>query len=317
MAVSRDLPQSTPRSWQSRIVDVLVRARMRPHAHRPIDPEWVRQQMGRPKAPRQWMVRATGVTVSRAAASGLWPGGDVMRAQVNNTEAATMLYLHGGGYIACSPETHRPLAASLTRRLRGSAYVPSYRLAPEFPFPAALDDARAAYRHLVEVCDIAPNRIVLAGDSAGGGLALALIHALRDDGYALPACVVAFSPWTDLAATGVSLDENSERCSMFAGNTIRQASQFYLGAADPRDPYVSPLYGDFTGFPPMLLHASHDEVLRDDTIRVAERATAAGVDVEFRLWQGVPHVWQFLPAVLPEAAQSLADTTAFVARHIP
>jgi acetyl esterase/lipase len=223
-----------------------------------------------------------------------------------------MLYLHGGGYIACSPETHRPLVSSLVRRLGGEAYVPAYRLAPEHPHPAALDDARAAYRFLVAEQGVDPARLIVAGDSAGGGLALALLMTLRDASDPLPAALVMFSPWTDLAATGASLNENSERCAMFAGITIRRASQFYVGTGDPMHPMVSPLFGDFRGLPPMLLHASADEVLRDDTLRVATRATAAGVEVRLRLWRHVPHVWQFFAAVLPEARESLAETTAFV-----
>ena len=175
-------------------------------------------------------------------------------------------------------------------------------------------NARAAYRHVLQQ-GIASSRIVIAGDSAGGGLALALALALRDDGVAMPAAIVMFSPWTDLAATGPSIEENTERCAMFAAITIRRASLIYLGESDPRHPYVSPLYGDFHGMPPMLVHASADEVLRDDSVRVAARARAAGVEVELRLWKGVPHVWQFFPAVVPEAAESLRDTVRFITKY--
>jgi acetyl esterase/lipase len=223
-----------------------------------------------------------------------------------------LLYLHGGGFIGCSPETHRPLVSSLVRRIRGEAFVPAYRLAPEHRYPAALNDAVAAYRHLVEERRIEPSRIVVTGDSAGGGLALALVMALRDSGDPLPTGVVMFSPWTDLAATGGSLQENSDRCAMFAGDTIRRASHFYLGDMDPMHPLVSPLFGDFGGLPPLLLHASQDEVLRDDAVRVADRARAAGVSVTLRLWRHVPHVGQFFAAVLPEARESLQDAETFI-----
>lgn len=299
-------------SWQSRLVHLLVRSRMRPHALRPIDPTWVRQNMGRPRSARRWMARVTGSTVLPYAATGHWPGGETVRWPAATDDAPVLLYLHGGGYIACSPETHRPLVSSLVRRIEGIAYVPSYRLAPEHPYPAALDDAFAAYRHLVFELGIAPARIVVAGDSAGGGLALALVLRLRDALLPLPSCVVTFSPWTDLAATGASLDENSDRCAMFAGETIRRAAQFYVGTADPRDPSVSPLYGDYHGLPPLLVHASHDEVLRDDATRVVERARAAGVTVESQLWHHVPHVWQFFVAVLPEAEQSVNAAVRFI-----
>ena len=153
---------------------------------------------------------------------------------------------------------------------------------------------------------------MIAGDSAGGGLALALVLAIRDAAWPHPAGLVAFCPWTDLAATGRSLEENTERCAMFAGETIRRAARFYVGSADPMRPLISPLYGDFRGLPPMLVHASEVEVLRDDAIRVAEVARRAGVHVELQLWPHVPHVWQFFAAVLPEARASLTAATRFI-----
>ncbi len=306
------IPSATRISWQSRLVHLLVRARMRPHANAPIDPFWVRTEMGRPRAARRWMARATGASLQLRAAEQGWPGGEVVSWPGHAASAPVLLYLHGGGYIACSPETHRPLVSSLVRRVRGRAFVPRYRLAPEHPFPAALDDAKAAYRYLLDVERIGPEQIVIAGDSAGGGLALALALAIRDEQWPNPAGIVAFCPWTDLAVTGVSLDENSERCAMFTGNTIRRAARFYVGDADPTSPLISPLYGDFRGLPPMLVHASEDEVLRDDAIRVADAARNAGVDVELQLWPHVPHVWQFFAAVLPEARASLEATTRFV-----
>lgn len=309
------VPRPTPISWQSRLVHLLVRARMRPHSFTPIDPSWVRSQMGRPRTARRWMARSTGATVELRAAVQGWPGGEVVSWPGHAPDAPVLLYLHGGGFIACSPETHRSLVSSMVRRLGARAFVPRYRLAPEHPYPAALNDAKAAYRYLLDVERIDPARLVIAGDSAGGGLALALALAIRDEQWPNPACVVTFSPWTDLAATGGSLDENSDRCAMFAGETIRRAARFYVGNADPTSPLVSPLYGDFRGLPPILVHASEDEVLRDDSIRVAEVARAAGLEVELELWPHVPHVWQFFAAVLPEARASLAAMTRFVRAH--
>ena len=308
-------------SWQSRVVHSLVRARMRPHAFEPIDPVWVRLNMGRPRVARQWMARSTGARSALYPAAGRWKGGehvwwpgkgDAPGGTTADESTPVLLYLHGGGFIACSPETHRPLVSSLVRRVEGEAFVPAYRLAPEHPHPAALHDVIGAYRHLVHERRVAASRIVIVGDSAGGGLALALVMSLRDGGEPLPAGVVMFSPWTDLSGTSPSLEENSDRCAMFAGETIRRASQFYLGGIDPTHPLVSPLFGDFGGLPPLLLHASQDEVLRDDAVRVAERAREAGVDVTLRLWHHVPHVWQFFAAVLPEARESLTDAVAFV-----
>lgn len=316
-AILNSLTPPTPASWQAHVVHRLVAARMRPHAFRPIDPQWVRANMGKPRGPRRLLANRTGARFAVRPAEGRWPGGEWAGWPGAAATAPVLLYLHGGGFIGCSPETHRSLVGSLVRRIEGEAWVPQYRLAPEDPFPAALDDAFAAYRYVVEDRGVAPSRLVVAGDSAGGGLALSLVHALKLRGVALPAGVVTFSPWADLAATGASLDENSDRCSMFAGDTIRRAARFYLGSADPFDPLVSPLYGDFTDFPPLLVHASTDETLRDDAVRVAERAHLAGVAVESRWWRRVPHVWQFFPAVLPEARESLALTAAFVSRCVP
>ena len=293
---------------------------MRPHARKPIDPLWVRANMGKPQGARRLMARSTGALFGTLEPTGSWPGGETVvcpSAAVRPPgDVTALLYLHGGGFIACSPETHRPLVGSLVRRLGARAWVPRYRLAPEHPYPAALDDALGAYRHLLDVEGVNPARLVVAGDSAGGGLTLSLMLAVRDRGWPLPAAVITYSPWADMAATGPSLDENSDRCAMFAGDTIRRAAAFYVGQGDPRDPLVSPLYGDFRGLPPLLVHASTDEVLRDDAVRVAERARAQGVHVELTLWQRVPHVWQFFAAVVPEARESLEHTRRFVARHV-
>ncbi len=158
----------------------------------------------------------------------------------------TLLYLHGGGYVGCSAETHRPITAGFAQKgLR--VFAPDYRMAPEHLFPAAVEDAVAVYRGL-------SGRIVVAGDSAGGGLALAMLISLRDAGVPLPSAVALFSPWTDLAATGESLVTNDQRCAVFHGANIGPGAQFYLGSADPRNPLASPLYADLSNLPPMLVH---------------------------------------------------------------
>jgi acetyl esterase/lipase len=307
---------TVPASWRAHMVHWLVAARMRPHAMRPIDPQWIRANMGRPHSARRVLASSTGARFGVREPRGSWPGGEWVGWPGADRSAPTVLYLHGGGFIGCSPETHSSLVGSLVRRVAGEAWVPRYRLAPEHPFPAALEDAFAAYRFLIDEQGVSPAQLVVAGDSAGGGLALSLVHLLKVRGVPRPAGVVTFSPWADLAATGASLDENSERCSMFAGDTIRRAAGFYLGGADPLDPLVSPLYGDFSDFPPLLVHASLDEVLRDDAMRVAQRAREAGATVDCRWWPRVPHVWQFFPAVLPEARESLALAAAFIRRCV-
>ncbi|MEP6763109.1 MAG: alpha/beta hydrolase [Gemmatimonadaceae bacterium] len=302
-------------SWQAHVLSLLVRARMRPHALRPIDPNFVRANMGRPRSVRELMFHSTGSRVRNDVFFSKQPAGEWVYASNVTESSPTILYLHGGGYFACSPETHRTLVGSLTKRLDARAFVPIYRLAPEHPFPAALDDAIATYRFLIEEVGVHPSKLVLAGDSAGGGLALSTAQSLRENNLPQPAAIVLFSPWTDLAATGASLEENSEKCAMFAAITIRRACDIYLAGADALDPRASPVYGNFEGLAPLLIHASADETLRDDSVRVAERAKAAGVDVSFRLWKGVPHCWQFFAAAMPEAMESLALVTAFVKKH--
>ena len=221
---------------------------------------------------------------------------------------ATLLYLHGGGFIAGSPRTHRLITAAFAAR-GFRVFTPEYRLAPEHPFPAAVNDAVAAWRALRAS---GPGRMVVAGDSAGGNLALALMLALRDAGEALPDAAALFSPATDLAGTGASLRENSWRDPMFDGDALAHLVAAYLNGTDPRTPLASPLYGDLAGLPPLLIHVGEREVLRDDSVRLAERARAASVPVELQVWPVVPHVWQFAHAFIPEARRSLADAAAFL-----
>lgn len=222
---------------------------------------------------------------------------------------ATLLYLHGGGYVACSAEMHRPITVGFAKNgLR--VFAPDYRMAPEHLFPAAVDDAVAVYRALLQQ-GIPPSKIFAAGDSAGGGLTLAMLLSLRDSGVRLPAAVALFSPWTDLAATGNSLRTNDGRCAMFRGANISKGARFYLGDADPRNPLASPLYADLRGLPPMLIHVGKDETLLDDSTRLADSARAAGVRVEMKIWPVVPHVWQLIPA-MPEARRSLREAARFL-----
>jgi epsilon-lactone hydrolase len=221
-----------------------------------------------------------------------------------------LLYLHGGGYFGCSAKSHRPITVDFA--LQGfRVLAPDYRLAPENQFPAAVDDAVAAYRGLLGEGYL-PEHIVVGGDSAGGGLALSLLLALRTAGAPLPAGAALFSPWTDLAATGESVRTNARRCAMFNGPDIGPSARYYLGDTDPRNPLASPLYADLTGLPPLLIHVGADEILRDDSTRLAERARAAGVRVELKVWSVVPHAWQLAPHKIPEARQSLRESAAFL-----
>jgi len=224
-----------------------------------------------------------------------------------------LLYLHGGGYFGCSAETHRPITAFFA--LQGfRVFAPDYRLAPENRFPAAVEDAVVFYRALLN-SGYPPKRIVVSGESAGGGLALSLMLSLRAAGVPLPAAAALFSPWTDLAATGDSIRSNSDRCAMFDGAGVAFSARYYLGDTDPRNPLASPLYADLAGLPPLLIHVGADEVLLDDSTRLAERARAAGVSVELKIWPVVPHAWQLVPHLVPEARQSLRESAAFLRTH--
>jgi len=222
----------------------------------------------------------------------------------------TLLYLHGGGYFACSPRSHRA-ATSFYAQQGFRVCVPDYRLAPEHPFPAAVEDAEAAYASLIE-SGINPGRLVLSGDSAGGGLALALLLRIRERGLPMPAAAALFSPLTDLATTGASITANDARCAMFRGARIGIGAAFYLGGADPRTPLASPLYASLHDLPPLLVHVGEDEVLLDDSLRLVQRAQAAGVQVELRVWPDVPHVWQLFHRFIPEGRESLAEASRFL-----
>lgn len=245
-----------------------------------------------------------------AAALGGVPGEWVESA--SQPGAAVLVYLHGGGYFACSARTHRPFTTGFAQRgLR--VYAPDYRLAPENPFPAGLNDAVAVWKAVrAEIGASTP--MVIGGDSAGGGLALATMLMLRDAGEALPAAAALFSPLTDLVGIGASRRSNDRTCAMFYGSGLRRATEFYMGdtGGDPHNPLASPLYGDLRGLPPLMIHVGADETLRDDSTELAARARAAGVRVELTLWPAVPHVWQLFQTFVPEGRQSLAAAAAFL-----
>ncbi len=249
-------------------------------------------------------VTVPGTVVTPGTSGGI--AGEWVR-PADGISAGTVFYLHGGGYIACSPRTHRRITGSFAGSGL-SVFAPEYRLAPEHPFPAAVDDAVDAYLGLL--ADGVPARgLVVGGDSAGGGLALALLLSLRDAGHPLPAGAVLFSPWTDMTGTSATLRSNARRDALFPGEGMERLSAPYLVTTDPANPLVSPLFGDLRGLPPLLLHVGSHEVLLDDSRRLAERARAAGTAVTLRTWPVVPHVWQMFR--MPEAAVSLDAAAAF------
>jgi len=228
---------------------------------------------------------------------------------------AVILFLHGGGYCIGSLNTHRSFVARLAEASATSAVSIDYRLAPEHTFPAAVDDAMAAYRALVrDGC--APRRIAIAGDSAGGGLTLATLAALRDAGDPLPAAGVCLSPWIDLANTGGSIVSQAPHDPMLEPWELDAFARRYLGDCDPRNSLASPLYADYRGFPPLLVHVGGAEILRDDSTRLAQRARGAGVDVAFKLEPEMVHVWHFFAAIMPEGEAALREVGVYLRERL-
>ncbi len=231
--------------------------------------------------------------------------------QTGKKTTRTMLYLHGGGFIAGSPVTHRALTMALSKALNARLLVPDYRLAPEHTFPAALQDSHRAYQWLLDQ-GVTTTSLSIAGDSAGGGLTLSLLTLLRDSNIPLPGFGIVFSPWADMTASGTTLDANNESDAMFYADGIRISAGIYPGASDPTNPLISPVFADCQGFPPLLIFASSSEVLLDDARRVADNASKCGVLVDLQVWPKLPHVWPLFVRILPEARKAVRYVVDFV-----
>ena len=226
-----------------------------------------------------------------------------------------VLYLHGGGYVSGAPAHYRHFTWRIANAVRACVWILEYRLAPEHPFPAALEDAAAGYAWLADKIPDTRQLFVI-GDSAGAGLALCLLLKLRDDGGSLPGAAVAMSPWTDLALTGQSLTSNAAADPMLNAENLAELAQYYLAGADPRTPYASPLYGDPAGLPPVLIQVGSDEILRDDAVRMAEKLRKENPHTRLEIWSRMPHAWQLFVPVLPEAHRAIAQIGDFIA-HVP
>ena len=225
-----------------------------------------------------------------------------------------VLYLHGGGYIIGSVRTHRVLMAGLSKASGARVLGLEYRLAPEHPFPAPVEDAVAAYRWLLaEGYDAA--KIAVAGDSAGGGLTVSVMVQLRYLGLPMPGAAVCFSPWVDLEGIGESMIANAEIDPMVQQEGLAFMAQLYLDGCDPRAPLAAPLYADLRGLPPALIQVGSAETLLDDSTRLAENARAAGGDVELDVWEDMIHVWHLFAPMLPEGREALAQAGEFIQRH--
>jgi epsilon-lactone hydrolase len=233
------------------------------------------------------------------------PGADASRA---------ILYLHGGGYVIGSIRTHRGLAARLSRAAKARVLALDYRLAPEYPYPAAVEDSVAAYRWML-ARGLSPARIVIAGDSAGGGLTVAALVALKEANIPLPAAGVCLSPWIDMEATGDSMKSRAGDDPIVQKEALLAMAAAYLGGKSPRTPLASPLYADLSGLPPLLIQVGTAETLLDDASRLAERARKAGVRVTYEPWEGMIHIWQLFAPMLDEGQQAIEHIGVFVQEH--
>jgi monoterpene epsilon-lactone hydrolase len=226
-----------------------------------------------------------------------------------------LLYFHGGGYVLGSPDGHRGVTAELGRAAGVPVVTPRYRLAPEHPFPAAVDDALAAYRALLAGGLVAKS-IVVGGDSAGGGLALAMLVAARDAGLPLPAAVLAISPWVDLGCAGASMETKRAEDPMIGREGLLAMARHYLQATPADHPLASPLGADLAGLPPLLIQVGSAEVLLDDATRLAARAGAAGVAVRLDVWPDMPHVWHLMQAALREGRAAIREAGRWLAARL-
>jgi len=252
-------------------------------------------------AARYSRLNAGGVTAEWVTAEGV-------------SDGRVVLYLHGGGYIIGSPRTHRPLMAELSQASKGRVLGLDYRLAPEHTFPAPVEDSVAAYRWLLnEGYD--PARIAVAGDSAGGGLTVAMMVQSRYLGLPMPGAAVCISPWVDMEGLGESMETRAAADPMVGKENLMVSAKTYLGGSNPRAPLAAPLYADLRGLPPMLIQVGDAEVLLDDSTRLAGIAREAGVEVEMDVWDDMIHVWHLFAPILPEGKQAISQAGEFIKKH--
>lgn len=271
-------------------------------------PEGLRERRQRLDALGEQYSLPPDVRVETADANGV-------KAEWTSTDEAdpqsVIMYLHGGGYIAGSLKSHRHMVAQAGREARSRTMALDYRLAPEHPFPAAVEDAVAGYRFLLSR-GFAATRIAIAGDSAGGGLTIALLVSLRDAGLPLPACAWCVSPWLDLEGGGASMTGKASVDPMVQRAYLIELAAAYLGSADPRTPLAAPLYADLRGLPPMLIQVGSAETLLDDAVRLAGAAGAADVRVRLEVWPDMIHVWHLFYQQVTAGRRALAEAGAFI-----
>lgn len=299
-------------SLQSRFVQIMIRLRMK---KRMIDDQekvvrYARKHFGSERLKQFLTPKGVRLeAVEEANIKGEWVWWEQPPAD------HAILYLHGGGYIACSPATHRNCTAELARQTGLRVFALDYRLAPEHKFPAQIDDAVSAY-HWLRAQGIASHNIVIGGDSAGGGLTMATLIALRDAGESLPAFGFCFSPWVDMTASGASYQTNHRRDPMFYGDSTKSLAPLYLGATAPNHPLASPIFADLTGLPPLSVYVGSTEVLLDDARQLVARAQAHGVTAELHIADRQPHVWPIMVGLMPEATQTIKEVAAKIQQHL-
>jgi acetyl esterase/lipase len=293
-------------SWQARAISLALRLTFKRQLAAAQGVDQVRQLMGRnmSRTPREMEIAP-------------WPhagGGQGERLRCLRTPPrARLMYVHGGGFVAGSPHSHRSITVALAR-LGFEVWVPDYRLAPEHPFPQGLEQLLALYGEASYGLS-ADQHMLLAGDSAGGGLVLSLMLMLKEGGRALPTAAALLSPLLDLTLSGHSIDANARLCAMFSRGPLERAVELYLGGQDARLPLASPVRADLQGLPPLIIHVGQNETLLDDAVALSQACQRDGVEAQLRIWPAVPHVWQLFGRYIPEARQSLREVAAFLHQH--
>lgn len=293
-------------SWQGRIVNTVLRRTMKPLM---FSGRITRARMGM----SAWMMEASASLIPAPLARyvavkkpvrGEW-------VETGDNTGRVVLYFHGGAYIAGSPRTHRPLTVMLARKAQARVFALDYRQAPEHAFPAWLEDAVAAYQHLLARGE-RPGQIVFAGDSAGGNLVLVTLLRLRELGLPMPAGAICLSPWSDLACTSRSFRQNAGVEAMLNAEAIAALGRHHIGERDPKDPLLSPAHGNYDGLPPLMVHVGSEEILLDDARAVRRAAQRARLRLDYREWPGMPHVFPLFYSLLPEAREAVADMARFI-----
>jgi epsilon-lactone hydrolase len=299
-------------SFQARAVSTLVKLSLRRQSWGKTDFEvanYARSRLGSPKIQRWYKSLGLKVEViNEPGFCGEW-------ITPPDSKAGVVLYFHGGGYFSCSAASHRPIASVIAGMTGMRVFSADYRLAPEFRFPAGLNDAFGVYLRLLEQ-GIGAAGIAVAGDSAGGGLVLSTILKAREADVPLPACAVCFSAWTDMTGQSKTVQSNNGRCAMFMRENMPEFARVYLGEESPVNPLVSQVFAEFQDFPPALFQVGSTELLLDDSRRVHEKLKDAGRDSKLEVFDDVPHCWQMFDGIIPESRVALRQASDFILEHL-